>query len=170
MNAPGNPLTMSMQGPSPAVQVAKDLARRGVMIAPIAVMIGAAIWGADGATSVLYALAIVVVNFLLAAWSLGYAARISLALMAGVALFGFLIRLGLITLAVLLVRDASWVELVPLGLTLIITHLGLLFWEMRFVSASLAFPGLKPKPGLEATQTSTPTISTDRLSDTKEHQ
>ena len=169
MNAPGNPLTMSMQGPSPAVQVAKDLARRGVMIAPVAVMIGAAIWGADGAASVLYALAIVVVNFLLAAWSLGYAARISLALMAGVALFGFLIRLGLITLAVLLVRDASWVELVPLGLTLIITHLGLLFWEMRFVSASLAFPGLKPKPGLDAASTDSPTISND-LSDTKEHQ
>ncbi|MEM9467864.1 MAG: ATP synthase subunit I [Actinomycetota bacterium] len=169
MSAPSNPLTMRMEGPSPALEVAKDLARRGVMIAPIAVMIGAAFWGADGAASVGYGLAIVVVNFLLAAWSLGYAARISLALMAGVALFGFLVRLGLITLAVLLVRDASWVELVPLGLTLIITHLGLLFWEMRFVSASLAFPGLKPKPGLDAAQASnSPTISD--LSETKEHQ
>ena len=169
MNAPSNPLSMSMQGPSPAIEVAKDLARRGVMIAPVAIMIGAAIWGADGAASVAYALAIVVVNFLLAAWSLGWAARISLALMGGVALFGFLIRLGLITLAVLLVRNASWVELVPLGLTLITTHLGLLFWEMRFVSASLAFPGLKPKPGLDAAQASnSPTISD--LSETKEHQ
>ena len=169
MNAPSNPLSMSMQGPSPAIEVAKDLARRGVMIAPVAIMIGAAIWGADGGASVAYGLAIVVVNFLLAAWSLGWAARISLALMGGVALFGFLIRLGLITLAVLLVRDASWVELVPLGLTLIITHLGLLFWEMRFVSASLAFPGLKPKPGLDAAQASnSPTISD--LSETKEHQ
>lgn len=169
MSAPTNPLAMRMDGPSPAVEVAKDLARRGVMIAPIAIMLGAAIWGADGATSVAYGLAIVVVNFLLAAWSLGWAARISLALMGGVALFGFLIRLGLITLAVLLVRDASWVELIPLGLTLIITHLGLLFWEMRFVSASLAFPGLKPKPGLDAAQASnSPTISD--LSETKEHQ
>jgi hypothetical protein len=35
--------------------------------------------------------------------------------------------------------------LVPLGITIIVTHLGLLFWEMKFVSASLAFPGLKPK-------------------------
>lgn len=167
--APANPLTASMEGPSPAVQVARDLARRGVMIAPVAVMIGAAIWGADGAASVLYALAIIVVNFLLAAWSLGFAARISLALMAGVALFGFLIRLGLITVAVLLVRDAAWVELVPLGLTLIITHLGLLFWEMRFVSASLAFPGLKPKPGLDVVS-ETDSRTNDRHSDTKEHQ
>ena len=34
--------------------------------------------------------------------------------------------------------------LVALGLTLIVTHLGLLLWELRYVSASLAFPGLKP--------------------------
>ncbi len=172
-SAPVNPLAMSMQGPSPAVQVAKDLARRGVMIAPVAVMIGAAFWGTDGAASVLYGLAIVVVNFLLAAWSLGAAARISFALMGAVALFGFLIRLGLITAAVLVVRNAEWVELVPLGFTLIITHLGLLFWEMRFVSASLAFPGLKPKPGLDADQASasfSPTVSdSQNLSDTKEH-
>ena len=31
-------------------------------------------------------------------------------------MFGFLIRLGLIFLAVMLVKDAGWVELVPLGL------------------------------------------------------
>jgi hypothetical protein len=30
-------------------------------------------------------------------------------------------------------------------LTIIVTHLGLLVWEMRFVAASLAFPGLKPR-------------------------
>lgn len=142
---PPNALTQSMSGPSPAVEVARDLARRGTMIAPLAIIVGAVFWGTDGALSVGFGLAIVVVNFLLSAAMLGWAGRISFALMAGVALFGFLVRLGLITVAVLLVRDQPWVELVPLGLSLIITHLGLLFWEMRFVSASLAFPGLKPK-------------------------
>src|SRR5439155_235035 len=29
---------------------------------------------------------------------------------------------------------------------IIVTHLGLLIWETRYVSASLAFPGLKPTP------------------------
>ena len=71
MNAPANPLAMRMEGPSPAVEVAKDLARRGALIAPVAAMVGAIFWGTDGAASVAYALAIVVVNFLLAAWSLG---------------------------------------------------------------------------------------------------
>ena len=64
--------------------------------------------------------------------------------MVGAVLFGYIGRLALIALAVMLVRDASWVSLVPLGVTIIVTHLGLLFWELRYVSASLAFPGLKP--------------------------
>ena len=33
----------------------------------------------------------------------------------------------------------------PLAFTLVITHLGLLIWETRHVSASLAFPALKPR-------------------------
>jgi hypothetical protein len=131
-------------GPSPAMQVARDLVKRSVYIAPIAVALGAVFWGFDGAVSVLYGLAIVSVNFLLAALAIGYGARISAAMMGAAAMFGFLIRLGLIFLAVMLVKDASWVELVPMGLTLIVTHLGLLFWEMKYVSASLAYPGLKP--------------------------
>jgi hypothetical protein len=131
-------------GPSPAVQVARDIVKRGIYIAPIAVAIGAIFWGAAGAASVAYGLAIVCVNFVLAALAIGWGARISAALMGAAAMFGFLIRLGLIFLAVMLVKDASWVEIVPLGMTLIVTHLGLLFWEMKYVSASLAYPGLKP--------------------------
>jgi putative NIF3 family GTP cyclohydrolase 1 type 2 len=44
----------------------------------------------------------------------------------------------------MVVRDASWMNLPALGLTIIVTHLGLLFWELKYVSASMAFPGLKP--------------------------
>ena len=86
----------------------------------------------------------------MAAALIAYASKISLALMMGATLFGFLIRLALIFLAVMLVKDANWVNFVALGLTIIVSHLGLLFWEMRFVSASLAFPGLKPDAGSSA--------------------
>jgi hypothetical protein len=56
-----------------------------------------------------------------------------------------LVKRGLIVAPVLLlVADAGWVAKVPLGVTLIVTHLGLLLWETKYVSASLAFPGLKP--------------------------
>jgi hypothetical protein len=64
--------------------------------------------------------------------------------MMGAVLFGYLARLGLIFLAVLLVRDASWISLAALGTTIIVTHLGLLLWELKYVALSLAHPGLKP--------------------------
>ncbi|HKY14546.1 MAG TPA: ATP synthase subunit I [Microthrixaceae bacterium] len=141
-----NVLLTRMDGPAPAMEVAKDMARRSLWFLPALVILGAIGWGAAGAWSAAYALAIVTVNFVLAAWLLQVTGRISFAMMAGAALFGYILRLGLIFLAVMLVRDASWVSLVPLGLALIVTHLGLLFWELRYVSASLAFPGLKPTP------------------------
>jgi len=141
-----DPMNVRVEGPAPAMSVAVDLARRSLWLLPIVVIASAAFWGLDGVTSTLYGLAIVVVNFLLSAYLLAVTGRISAVLMAGAALFGFLLRLGLIFLAVMLVRDAGWVELVPLGLTLIVAHLVLLFWEMRHVSGSLAFPGLKPQP------------------------
>ena len=56
----------------------------------------------------------------------------------------YLARLALITAGVLAVHNQSWVSIVPLGLTIIVSQLGRLIWETRYVSASLAFPGLKP--------------------------
>ncbi len=141
-----DPLTQRLEGPQPAMEVARDLARRGVLIGPVLVCLGAVFAGSAGAATVAYALAIVILNFLLAAFMLARAAQISLALMGAAALMGFVIRLALIFLAVMLVKDMSWVRLVPLGITLIAAHLGLLFWEMRYISGSLAYPGLKPHP------------------------
>ncbi|MBK9969322.1 MAG: hypothetical protein IPP16_00790 [Acidimicrobiaceae bacterium] len=84
------------------------------------------------------------VNFTLAATLVATTARISLGLMMGAVLFGYLIRLGLIFLAVFLVKDTGWISLPALGTTIIVTHLGLLIWEMKYVALSLAHPGLKP--------------------------
>ena len=139
-----NPMLARMEGPSPAAEVAKDLVKRGVIIAPILVLAGSAIWGVDGAASVAYGLGLILFNFALSAALIAYTSRISLALMMGATLFGFLIRLGIIFVAVMLVRDAGWMNLIALGVTIIVTHLGLLVWELRYVSASLAYPGLKP--------------------------
>ena len=131
-------------GPAVEMQIAVDLLRRALWAAPVLIAAAGAIWGLNGALSAGYAVVLVVVNFLLAAALLGWTARISLTLMMATALFGYLVRLALIFAAVWLVRDVSWVEIVPLGLAIVITHLGLLFWEMRYVSATLAYPGLKP--------------------------
>lgn len=137
-------------GPAVEREIASDMVRRALPAAPVLVVLAAIPWGVDGALSAAFAIAVVVVNFLLAAWVLAAASRISYGLLMGAALFGYLVRIALIGLAVWAVKDLSWVEPLPLGLTLIVTHLGLLLWELRYVSASLAFPGLKPTADKEA--------------------
>lgn len=142
----GEALVSQVEGPAPEGALVRDMAKKAAVAGPLLIGLFGLIWGVAGALSTAYAIAIVLVNFTLAAAFMAYSARISVALMGAAAMFGFLIRLGIIFVAVMAVRDAWWVSLVPLGITLIVTHLGLLFWEMKYVSASLAFPGLKPKP------------------------
>ena len=139
------PLVTRLEGPAPEREISLDMAKRGLLLAPVLMAFCGAVWKLDGVWSSLFGFALVVVNFLLSAALITYTARISIALMMGATLFGYLMRLGLILVAVLLVRDASWISLPALGLTIIVTHLGLLVWELRYVSASLAFPGLKPR-------------------------
>jgi crotonobetainyl-CoA:carnitine CoA-transferase CaiB-like acyl-CoA transferase len=129
---------------APEAEVARDLLGRMVWVAPVFVVGSAIGWGTDGALSALFALALVAANFAAAAALIGWGARTSpTALMAAV-MGGYVVRLGAVLLALWAVQDLGWVEMVPLGITLLATHLGLLFWESRRVSLSLAFPGLKP--------------------------
>jgi hypothetical protein len=138
----------SMSGPVAGdpveLQVSSDMVKRGLIAAPALILLGGLIWGIDGAWSTAYAIGLVLVNFLLSALLIGWAARISLAALMGATMFGYLFRLGLIFLAVFLVKDASWISIPAVGAAIIVTHLGLLVWELRYVSISLAYPGLKP--------------------------
>ena len=143
-NAMTNAMTSPLPGEAPEVKVTKDIVRRGLIVAPVLILICGFVWGLHGAYSSAYGIALVLVNFGLAAAIVAGTARISLGLMMGGVLFGYLIRLGLIFLAVLLVKDAGWISLPALGTTIIVTHLGLLLWEMKYVALSLAHPGLKP--------------------------
>ena len=137
-------ITTRFDGPAPEVAVSTDMIKRGLVVAPVLIAICGVIWGMDGVWSGAYGIAIVLANFALAAAFIAGAARISLGLMMAATLFGYLIRLALIFLAVWLVKDAGWISFPALGSTIIITHLGLLFWEMKYVALSLAHPGLKP--------------------------
>lgn len=143
MSAATDPMTR-LEGPAPEVSVSTDIVRRGLLVAPVLIAICGVVWGLDGAVGGVVGIALVLANFVFAAGLISVTARISLGLMMGAVLFGYLIRLGLIFLVLYLLRDASWISLHALGLTIIVTHLGLLVWEMRYVAASLAYPGLKP--------------------------
>jgi len=157
-----NAFTTRIDGPAPELDVSKDMSRRGIILAPAVIAVCAVIWGAAGAWSSAYGVALVLVNFLLAAGIIAAMARISLAAMLGGVLFGYLLRLALIFLAVWLVRDASWISLPALGATIIVTHLGLLVWELKYVALSLTYPGLKPAlaPAVPAPTDTDRTITT----------
>ncbi len=139
-----SPVFTADPGPAVEAEVVADMARRALPAFPVLIVVAGLLWGVDGALSAGFAVALAVANLVLSAVLLGRAARISLALLMAAALGGFLLRLVLLTAVVWAVADQPWVEMLPLGLTLVVTHLGMLIWETRHVSASLAFPGLKP--------------------------
>jgi hypothetical protein len=133
--------------PIPAVErdIAFDLARRGVIVAPIALLIGGLVAGVDGVISVAIALAIVTVNFVVAALTVGWAANISPQAVGAAAAGSYVVRLAAIFVALFLLKDASFIDLAVLGFALVLTHLALLFWETKHLSISLAAPGLRPQ-------------------------
>jgi hypothetical protein len=126
-------------------ELATDMVRRALPALPVIVLAAALLAGSEGAWSALLAVAVVAANFLLAAVSLSWAARISPVALMATAFGGFLARMGLVTAVILVVRHTSWINLTAFAITILATHLGLLFWEMRYVGATLAFPGVKPK-------------------------
>lgn len=130
--------------------LAFDMFKRGLWAAPAIAVVAALARGGDGAASAGIAVAIVLVNLVLSALALSWAAKVSPNALMAVALGGFLVRMMLVTGVVVMVRDASWIDLPVLAITVLVTHLGLLFWELRYVSSSLAFPGLKPTVNKEA--------------------
>jgi hypothetical protein len=129
---------------SPEVEIAGDMVRRALPVAPVLILVCGLIWGVDGALSSAYGVALVLINFLLAAALLAWAARVSPVMLMAATLGGFLLRMTLIVVAVMLVHHASWAVMAPMLMTILVTHVGLLMWETRYVSLSLAYPGLKP--------------------------
>jgi hypothetical protein len=118
---------------APGVVTAASLIRNGLLVAPV--LVAAALWwrGPEGGWSAAFGLALATVNLLVAARSLEWAARVSVAAVGAVALGGYVVRLAVITLVVLAVRNLAWVDLPALGISLVVAHLGLLTWEARSI-------------------------------------
>ena len=101
------PVHDPVDGPAPEVEVSTDIIKRGLLVAPVLIAVCGVIWGGDGAWSAMYGIALVLANFALAAGLIAVTIRISLTVMLGAVLFGYLLRLGLIFVAVFVVKDAG---------------------------------------------------------------
>lgn len=139
-----NTFTPLPEAPAVERSIAFDMVKRGAVAAPLAILVAGLLGGADVAASVAYGVAIVLLNLVLSALMLGWAARQTPSILMTVALGGFFVRMAIATVAILAVRHDDWVALTPMAVSVLVASLGLLFWETRYISASLAFPGLKP--------------------------
>ena len=132
--------------PTPAVErdIAIDLVKRGLLVCPLVVLVAGLIRGWDGAASAAIALAVVLANFLAAALIVSRAARISNNAAVIATTIGYVVRLAVIVVALWVFHSVSWIDFPTLGITLVTAHLGLLTWEAKHVTMSLASPGLRP--------------------------
>jgi hypothetical protein len=125
-------------------QIARDLVRRAAILSPLVVIAVGLLRGVDGAVSTALGLALVAVNFLLSARLIGWAAGRGAAAVQGAVLGGYIVRLVALLGIVLGLERVPFVDVPVLVITIAVAHLGLLVWEVRYVSLSLAAPGLKP--------------------------
>jgi hypothetical protein len=131
---------------TPAVErdIAIDMVKRGVLVAPAVVLVAGLVRGWEGAAGAAIALVVVFANFLAAAYIVSWAATISTKAAGIAATIGYVVRLVVILLALWLFHSVSWIDFKTLGITLVVAHLGLLTWEAKHISMSLAAPGLRP--------------------------
>lgn len=125
-------------------EIARDLARRVALVAPAVLVLAGVLRGVDGAVGAAIGLVLVAANFLAAAWLITEAARRSSAAVMGAVLGGYLFRLAALLGIVLALQQIPGIDIPALVVTIAVTHLALLTWELRFVSLTLGAPGLKP--------------------------
>ena len=115
-------------------KIGDNIAKRAVFVAPVFIGIFWLMNGTSGAVAALIGTAVVVGNFLLAGRILSVAARISPAAYHAAALFGFVLRLGLLTIAMLVLIKLFELDRTAFAITTVGMYLVLLSWETVMVS------------------------------------
>lgn len=130
--------------PDVEMKIAKDIAKRSIFLfAPVALLLGV-LRGPDAAIAVLFAGVVIVMNLFIAAEISRVCARISPSAIMGGALGGFVVRLAIIFILALVVKNLEIIDYKVWLLSVAIGHIALLAWETRYISFSLSHPGVKP--------------------------
>ena len=123
------------------IEPERELVRRVLpfvpLVALVAVGLGYAAGGADAAWSAAIGIAIVTANFLMFALSIAWAATISPTMIAIVALGGYLVRLIVFTVALVILTKLSWFSPVAFALTLVPATIALLVYEAKALSGRM---------------------------------
>ena len=114
--------------------LARHIVGRSAIVGPLVILGGWALRGVDGAIAAAIGVTIVVANFLVSGIMLSAAARISLTLYHAAALVGFLLRLVLITVVMLLVAKLFDIDRMAFGVAVVVSYLVLLTLEAAAVA------------------------------------
>ena len=106
--------------------LSRHIVARAIYVGPVLIGLFWLTRGWDGAWSSALGLAAVIVNFLLAGYILSISARMSLAAYHAAALIGFNLRLGLLTLTILLVARFVPIDRLAFGITAVVAYLVLI--------------------------------------------
>ena len=145
MTAPGVPVAHESR-------IAGHMARHALIVGPLVILVCGLLRGVDGAISAAVGLVLVALNFLLSAWLIAWGADRGAAFLQGAVLGGFILRLAALLGIVLLLEPVDFIDIPVLVLTIAVTHIALLMWETKYVSLTLANPGLKPGVGPAASK------------------
>jgi hypothetical protein len=104
-------------------RLARNTVARAVWVAPVLIALFWITLGWDGAWSSAIGVAVILANLLLAGAILSISARISLAAYHAAALIGFFLRLGLLTLTMLVVASLVPIDRLAFGITAVVTYL-----------------------------------------------
>ena len=115
--------------------------RRVLPFAPVALVaafvLGRVFGGSGAAWSAAIAIVIVLANFVANALSVAWAAHISPTILYAVAMGGFVMRLIVFTIALVLLNTVSWFSPLAFALTLVPATIGLLVVEAKALSGRM---------------------------------
>ena len=100
-------------------------------------LVGGLTGGGDAAISAVFAIAVVFANLVFFAVSIAYAARISLTLLYGVAIGGFLVRMAILVILLLVLEELAWFSVAAFVTAFVVSTVALLSVEIKMISGRM---------------------------------
>jgi hypothetical protein len=123
--------------PEPERALIRRVSPFAVPAAIVAFVVGALFGGAPGGWSAAIAIVVVYVNFVANALSIAWAATVSPTLVSIVALGGYVVRLVVYTIALVLLNQLAWFSPVAFALALVPAVVALLVYEAKALSGPM---------------------------------
>jgi hypothetical protein len=124
-------------GPDPEHELIRRISPFAFPVAAVAFTIGAIVDGTAAGWSAAIAIAVVWLNFVANAWSLAWAARISPVMVYAVGLGGFVLRLGIFAVTLVLLRQLAWFSTAAFIAAFVPATVALLIAEMKLLSGRM---------------------------------